>query len=166
MNATENETQENPRILVIGYGNPMRGDDGVGWVASQKLAEQVDCEHVACIAVHQLTPELSDLISRVELVIFIDAAEGATPGSITCSAVEPVCGESQRAMTHHMSPQGLLIMAQRIFGHQPRAVLFAVGGEDFGHKEELSDTVEAACEVLVGQIRETIAAALREHGSP
>jgi hypothetical protein len=65
-----------------------------------------------------------------------------------------------------MSPQGLLIMAQRIFGHQPRAMLFAVGGEDFGHKEELSDTVEAACEVLVEQIRETIAAALREHASP
>jgi hydrogenase maturation protease len=115
------------------------------------------------MGVHQLTPELSDLISRVERVIFIDAAEGVTPGSIQCAEVEPVCAESQRAMTHHMSPQGLLIMAQRIFGHCPRGMLFTVGGEDFGHKEELSQTVEAACEVLVKQVRKTIAAALQEH---
>ena len=64
-------------ILLLCYGNPLRRDDGVGWVIGERLAEMLR-EDVADVRVlHQLTPELAEPISRAGAVIFIDAAEPA-----------------------------------------------------------------------------------------
>src|SRR4051794_12612618 len=68
-------------ILIIGYGNSFCGDDGVGPCAAELLAEH-DIPHVQCIAIHQLTPELAAPISLADVVFFVDAAYGTTPGEI------------------------------------------------------------------------------------
>ena len=47
------------RVLIIGYGNPLRADDGVGWQAARRLAELRQDEFVETLALHQLTPELA-----------------------------------------------------------------------------------------------------------
>ena len=60
------------RALIIGYGNPLRGDDGLGWRAAEQLAEIIPQSEAEVIACHQLTPELAEPISRARLVIFID----------------------------------------------------------------------------------------------
>lgn len=66
--------------LIIGYGNPLRGDDGLGWHVAQRLAAVLP-QHRARIEVcHQLTPELAEPISRADLVIFIDAEDLAPAG--------------------------------------------------------------------------------------
>ena len=63
-------------ILIIGYGNSLRGDDGAGLLLAEGLEEawqarQVEVER---LAVHQLTPELTLEISREEVtsVVFVD----------------------------------------------------------------------------------------------
>ena len=50
MNAIETDRP----VLVLGYGNPLRGDDAVGWYAAQRLAEVVDPQRVTVLAVHSL----------------------------------------------------------------------------------------------------------------
>ena len=58
--------------LVIGYGNTLRGDDGVG----QKVAEVIaslGLSGIRALSCHQLTPELADPISEVRMVVFVDA---------------------------------------------------------------------------------------------
>jgi hydrogenase maturation protease len=147
MNAVETEI----RVMVIGFGNPLRGDDGVGWVAAQQLAERVDTEHVVTLAVHQLTPELAEPISRVELVIFVDASETSDPGQLSAEWIEPV-EPAASAMTHQLTPNRLLGLARQLYGRCPRAELFTIGGADFGHREELSATVSHACDLLVRQL--------------
>ena len=62
------------RVLVIGYGNPLRGDDGIGRVIAEHIAETLRPEAIDVVVAHQLTPELTEPISRSGLVIFVDAA--------------------------------------------------------------------------------------------
>ena len=150
MNATETDV----RVLVIGYGNPLRGDDGVGWAAAQKLADRVDPDRVGTMGVHQLTPELAETISRVDRVIFIDAAVNKPAGYLSCRAVEPA--DSDRVMTHQLDPEGLLALSRRLFGRCPKAHLLTVGGADFSHREDLSPAVERACEKLVAHLEEML----------
>jgi Ni,Fe-hydrogenase maturation factor len=48
-------------VLVIGYGNPLRGDDRVGWVVAERLREVAG---VTAVTTHQLLPEHADLIQQ------------------------------------------------------------------------------------------------------
>jgi hydrogenase maturation protease len=144
-----------PRVLIVGYGNPLRGDDGIGWVAAQKLGQKFKNDsRVGSLAVHQLTPELADPISKVELVLFIDAAEGQPPGHLCCTFITPQPRRSNQAqsMTHDFDPPRLLTMARTVYGCCPQAMLFTIAGQEFAHRESLTRTVELACERLVDQI--------------
>ena len=51
-------------VLVIGYGNPLRGDDGIGWSAANALAEGMQDDRVRIVACIQLTPELAESIAQ------------------------------------------------------------------------------------------------------
>jgi len=62
------------RILIIGWGNPLRGDDGVGWRAAELLSGTLAGHDVAVRVSHQLMPELAEEISRSEFVVFIAAS--------------------------------------------------------------------------------------------
>ena len=69
-------------VLVIGVGNPLRGDDGLGWHAAEHLRERLVELHATVTSCHQLIPELAEPVSRAERVIFIDARVGPTPGTV------------------------------------------------------------------------------------
>src|SRR5271166_5569047 len=60
------------RILVIGYGNNLRTDDGVGPHVATAVASW-ELPGLVSVAVHQLTPELTELLASAELAIFVDA---------------------------------------------------------------------------------------------
>src|SRR5208282_6599133 len=66
--------------LVIGYGNPLRSDDGFGWHASRLLAEALTGRDVEVITCHQLTPELAHPLSQCRRAVFIDADAQGEPG--------------------------------------------------------------------------------------
>jgi hydrogenase maturation protease len=149
MNAYANDV----RAMVVGYGNPLRGDDGVGWVAAQKIAQTVDPALVAALGMQQLTPEMAEPISRMDLVIFIDAAQESEPGQIHSVSVGPGPAVATPAsITHELTPQRLLRMARSLYGRWPQAYLFTVSGADFGFSQHLSDEVEQACERLVKEV--------------
>jgi hydrogenase maturation protease len=57
--------------LVIGIGNPLRGDDGVGWWLAQRAERWLPPSQLR--AVRQLTPELASDIAAAARVLFIDA---------------------------------------------------------------------------------------------
>jgi hydrogenase maturation protease len=76
------------RVLIVGYGNPLRGDDGLGWHAAEALRAALPEAEI--LAVHQLTPELAEDASRAELVIFLDAAETGAPGEWRCREIVAV----------------------------------------------------------------------------
>ncbi len=141
-----------PRILVIGYGNLLRGDDGVGQRAAQLLAEACAADRVTVIACHQLTPELAPAIAGADRLILLDAEAGGEPGQIRCRDLMPAAGHSG-VLAHHMDASSLLAMAQMLYGHAPPTTIFTVCGASFDLGETLSPAVEAALPLLVAAVR-------------
>ena len=71
------------RILVIGCGNPYRGDDGVGFrVADQYETLNEDHGTVQVMAVQELKPELVEAVSHADSVVFVHAATNGEPGMV------------------------------------------------------------------------------------
>lgn len=136
------------RLMIIGYGNPLRGDDGLGWQAARRLADEVR-DGVDVIACHQLMPELAEPLSRADRAVFIDAAPpGDPPGTIVMGSVQPRPADPG-AFTHHLDPAGLLELARSLYGQAPPAELITVAGQQFGFSEQLSPPVQAALENIV-----------------
>lgn len=141
------------KILIIGWGNPLRGDDGLGWRAAGQLAEVLQGQEVTVRVSHQLLPEFAEELSRFDLVIFIDASCDNGPlGQVRFERVEPSRSPSV-AFTHQMDPSVLLAMAERLYGSRTKAVLFSVAGDSFGFGEELSPEVQSAIPELLARIR-------------
>jgi hydrogenase maturation protease len=117
-------------VLVIGYGNTLRGDDGVGYQVAETVAEW-QRPQVRSIAVHQLLPELAADIAEVEIVMFVDAVvtvDRATP-KIDITPLIP--GGDENFNTHIITPQLLLGITQRLYGATPDAYLLTIPAIDF-----------------------------------
>ncbi|MBE7383601.1 MAG: hydrogenase maturation protease [Leptolyngbya sp. SIO1E4] len=138
------------KTLVIGYGNTLRGDDGVGY----RIAEQVETwalPNVKAIACHQLTPELAAEIAECDRVFFVDAT---LPGTCQTVTVQPVPLSSTAALdTHHSDPKGLLRLAVTLYQASPQAyqVLMPTVAMDFG--EQLSDQAQAGLQEALQHLR-------------
>ena len=59
-------------ILVIGYGNELRGDDAIGPRVARAVRRRYP--DLKTVAAHQLTPEMAARLAGVRLAIFVDAA--------------------------------------------------------------------------------------------
>src|SRR5690349_3202000 len=78
--------------LVIGYGNPLRGDDSLGYaVADQLLSEPRPRgpDGLWIIRSQQLTPEMAEPLSRSDVAIFVDAAADLPAGQLRSQIVQP-----------------------------------------------------------------------------
>ena len=146
-----------PHTLIIGYGNPLRGDDGFGWHAAVRLWDLIHDAGIEILPVHQLTPELMDPISRAGRVIFIDAAVGEDAGKLTVTTLDTT-GAPSPAFTHFATPAALLEGTRSLYGAKPEALLITVVGLDFEIGADLSEPVQLALESLAGtKIRELLA---------
>lgn len=122
-------------MLVIGYGNTLRRDDGVG----PQVAEWIEGRGfpgVQTLSRHQLTPELADPISRARQVVFVDASLDASATQVRVRRVQ-ARGDHQ-VMAHTVSPHGLLHLAQSVFNAAPSAWLVEIPVQDTGIGEALS----------------------------
>jgi hydrogenase maturation protease len=148
-------------ILLIGYGNPLCGDDGVGPCVVEDMALANDKAHldVEYLSLRQLTPELAEPISRAQAVIFVDAAMGGTVAEIHCTELLPPAESLQTtpgAFTHHVSAGLLLESARLLYGNCPAAYLYTINGENFNLGDSFSAKVEAALPSLLEQLKARI----------
>ncbi len=135
------------RILIIGYGNPLRGDDAFGPRAADRLREILDDPRIEILALHQLTPELVEPVSQADRVIFLDAALGPEPGSVTATRLEAT--EARSGFTHFASPGALLAGARALYGRAPEGILITVTAANFDLGEGLSAPVQSALDALI-----------------
>jgi len=134
-------------VLVIGYGNALRSDDGIGPRAAASLAGDPRLAGVEVLALHQLTPELALDMSRASLVILVDASTDDPPGAIAVrrlAADEGAGRGGPGATSHHLGPGELLAVARELYGAAPGAFVVSVGVVDMETGEALSPAVAAA----------------------
>jgi hydrogenase maturation protease len=145
-------------VLVVGYGNPLRGDDGLGWHAARLLATDPRLADARVLARHQLVPELAVDVSRASLAVLVDAAADGAPGSISVRRVQPRQPTST-AWSHHLAPETLGWLAQALYGAIPPLVLVSVAAGSFAVDDRLTcglevvlpQVVEAVADVVAGQ---------------
>ncbi|CAN5342057.1 hydrogenase [soil metagenome] len=148
-------SETNPSVLIIGYGNPLRGDDGVGRMVAQRLERILSSSTHDIRYPQQLSPELAEPISRAQIVIFIDATRHSEAGEISQRQLIPK--PLSESLGHHVNPQGLLVLADELFGRHADAYAFTVGGEWWGYSECLSPKVESAVPVVIDRLMNLIA---------
>lgn len=140
-------------LLLIGYGNPLRRDDGVGPLVAERVAAARS--DVSLISVHQLLPEHAEPISRARRVVFVDATAVSASGTISTLPLAPDPA-ADLGRLHDFSPQSLLTYAALLYDGEPSAALVTVGGYDFGGGEGLS----AALAERLAEVETAVLAAL------
>ena len=113
----ENSSGLKVSLLVIGYGNTLRGDDGVG-VRVAEAVEALKLPGVRTFTCQQLSPEHAEMISQAERIVFVDAAVDA-PKEVQLRELVP--GETTQLMAHAADPRTMLALARDVFGHAPKA---------------------------------------------
>jgi len=122
-------------ILVVGYGNDLRGDDAAG----QRAADRVDGWHLPGVevrALHQLTPELAEPLAAATRAIFLDAHLVSDSPAVRVRRVYPAMTATR--VTHAGDPQSLLRLARSAFGHSPEAWWVTIPATDFAFGAPLS----------------------------
>lgn len=152
--AAEPADDRRPSVLVIGYGNELRGDDGAGLRVAEAL-EALRLPGVAVLACHQLTPDLAEPIAAVDHVIFADARPvDDTPGVPPAAEVFDVPANGYLGLNpHHSSPTSLVALTRALYGTCPRATCVAIPTTDFSLGLSLSPVAEQGVRDAVAAIR-------------
>ena len=127
-------------ILLIGYGNPGRLDDGLGPALAVAIA-RLDLPGVTVDSDYQLTVEDAAAIADHEVVIFADA-DAAGPEPFSFRPIEPRRGDG--FTTHSIEPAAVLALARDLFNASARGYILGIRGYEFNEfGEALSEKARA-----------------------
>lgn len=141
------------QVLIVGYGNRSRSDDGAGWFVVEQL-EKAGLADTEFLVTQQLEVELAETISHYDFVVFVDAATAQSPHPVTRCEVTPSL--QSHAVTHYFTPGDLLALCRTLYQRQPRGALFSIRGENFNFGTTLLPVTELAAIDVVRQITRLI----------
>ncbi|MFF8594576.1 hydrogenase maturation protease [Streptomyces sp. NPDC015220] len=148
------------RVVVIGVGNPLRGDDGVGPATVEALRGRVPDGTV--LAVSDGEPaRMLDLWRGADTVIVVEAlrARPARPGELhTLTAADAAVPTAGTASTHALGLGECLALAGALDQLPARLVVHAMEAADFELGARLSEAARSALPELIDRI----AAAVRQ----
>ncbi|MBN2342881.1 MAG: hydrogenase maturation protease [Deltaproteobacteria bacterium] len=141
-------------ILLIGYGNPGRLDDGLG----PALADAIEAKRIPGVTVdsnYQLSVEDADAIARHNIVLFVDAdVQGREP--FWFGRVEPK--KEVSFSSHSISPEALMDMANNLLEGETRGYILGIRGYEFNEfGERLSAKASANLAAAVQFVEKAIA---------
>jgi len=122
-------------LLLVGYGNTLRSDDGVGPKVVEAIAA-LKLAGVETLICDLLTPEVADPISHAETVVIVDAAIDGS-AEVQLRRLSPA--DSAQIMAHAADPRTVLALARDVFGHTPAAWWLTIPVKDIGIGEHFSD---------------------------
>ncbi len=152
------------RVLVIGYGNPSRQDDGVGLAVVNGLRAhtgQAPLEEgddgfddlgraLDTLFLQQLSPELAETLTEYDHVVLVDAHFGIYPELVHRAVLDPHVDAA--IVSHHFKPGTLLALAGQLYGHAPTAELISVRGYAFDFTSELSPETAAGVKQVIEEL--------------
>ncbi len=136
-------------ILVIGCGNPLRGDDALGPRIAAAIAER-RLPGVRVLTPHQLAPELAADLAQARRAIFVDASSRPGHGSVELRSIEP--SSEPTAIGHLSRPGELLALAQALYGRRPPAWLVTAPAQSFDIGAPLSAGAEKAMAAAIESV--------------
>jgi len=140
------------RVLILGYGNSGRQDDGLGPAVVAEI-ERLGWSHITAYENHQLNIEDAMDVAEHDVVWFVDAAK-AGPEPYVVSEVAPA---SNIAFSSHVvRPEVILAIARQCYGRAPPAFMLGIRGYGFACGEELTpaatENLHAALRMLAERV--------------
>ena len=145
-------------MLLIGYGNAGRGDDGLGPAFAERISG-ANLEGCRVDIDYQLTVEHALQVADAQTVLFVDAMIGRdTPFRFT-----PVQADSAVELaSHSLLPEAVLTLADMLYGKTPEAFVLGIAGESFGEVAEgLSATARSNLDLAEAFFLDWLAASQR-----
>ena len=142
------------KVLLIGYGNPGRLDDGLGPALAAEI-EKLSLDGVTVDSDYQLTVEDAAAVAEHDAVVFVDAAvSGPEPFAFT--VIEPKAAMS--FSSHSVEPAAILALARDLLGKPTPGYCLAIRGYDYNeYCERLSEAarrnLQDALEFIVPVLR-------------
>lgn len=133
------QTKIETELLVIGYGNSLRRDDGVGPRVAEAI-EALQLPGVRTLVCQLLTPEFADPIARARRVIFVDAAVDKTDG-VHFRKLKPSAISQLMALTRD------------VYGHVPEACWLTIPAIHLGFGTDYSPETKAGFHTSIAEIK-------------
>jgi hydrogenase maturation protease len=141
--------------LVIGIGNPDRGDDGVGALVVRLLAARTGEAGVRTVAQRGDAVALLELLDGTEHAIIVDACRsGAPPGTVRRFDVEraPLPADAAPIVTHGLTLDQALELARTLGRLPPRCTVYAIEARSFAVGAAPGPAVSAAALALAERL--------------
>lgn len=141
-----------PACWIIAFGNPQRGDDGIGLQVGQHLRRLLGhAPDVGICTLSQLDLALLEEVQTADHLIFVDACVGGDDAAVLWSVVKPHL-DGWAMGSHHLEPAEFLGLLQLLYERCPTAWLVTVPGYRFDFQERLSPQARHGAEAAVAQI--------------
>jgi hydrogenase maturation protease len=128
------------KLLIYGYGNPGRQDDGIGarfiemvdeWIAKENLKDIfTDCNY-------QLNIEDSAVVADYDTVIFVDASVVEEVDDYKLETIQPNDATIEFTM-HAVSTSYVIDLCRKIYNKSPKAYALHIRAYDFDFVEEIT----------------------------
>lgn len=148
--------QAKPDILIYGYGNPGRQDDGLGVVFIDTIREWIEEKSLKYIILdqnYQLNVEDALAISDKDIVVFVDASQE----DISDFKLEKISAANRISFsTHSMHPQSIIGLCQELYARKPLTFILTIKGYQWqlqeGLSEQAQNNLHKAIEFLKGYL--------------
>ena len=153
------------KTLILGIGNPLLGDDGIGIHITKELAWEIEDKNIDIEDAGTDGLNLLELVAGYDRLIVIDAimTEDGEIGEVYRLKLEDLAGTVQpNASPHHANLASMVELGKKLLPQQMpgEVIIFAVGIQEVtGFTEEMTRKVEEAVPVAVNLILEEIEAA-------
>ncbi len=143
-----------PETLVLGWGNPGRGDDGLG-PEFVRAIEALGLESVECSSDYQLQVEDAADVARFRRVLFVDADRtGGEP--FWLDRLHPQANGLSFS-THSVAPAAVLALVRDLFHSEPEAWILGIRGYEFDEfREQLSKGARSNLERAVKYVKSAV----------
>ncbi len=137
--------------LIIGVGNTIRGDDGIGpYICS--CIEALQLEGIKTRITQQLQTDMVDELLAYNQIIITDAAIHSE--DILFYAADT--NTSPTATSHYSNPAMLVALAQQLYNKKLPVMVCSVKGEVFEMSDQLSPAAKARADEAIVMITERI----------
>ncbi|MBK8010328.1 MAG: hydrogenase maturation protease [Deltaproteobacteria bacterium] len=121
------------RVLVLGFGNPGRADDGLGPRFVERV-EALGLRGVTTSVDYQLNIEHADLVAQHDIVLFVDAATDAEE-PFYLRTLAPA-SSAPTVSSHHVPPAVIVSLARDCYDARPRAFVVGIRAHDLDRFHE------------------------------
>jgi len=146
-------TRSDPRILVFGYGNPGRLDDGLG----PALADALAADGIPGVTVdsnYQLSVEDAAAVAAHDVAIFVDA-DSAGPEPFWFDRIAP--RRTVGFSSHSLRPEAVLALAHDLLGGRAEGYLLGIRGYEFNEFDErLTEGARRNLDAALGFLRNAL----------